>query len=205
MKLIKAYLRLQKAFLLILLVLICVIILGAGIIFISTYDLEQIRLFDLSSFINIDVLMMIDVSILVCAGIYVIIMLMISLIRKNNGRRTSAAELSEKYSLRQKLLMDLPMLILSGISIILASYPILFMIAFSFSDIFAFLSYLDYILITINALLMPLTATIIAVVALLWKKYWVTKFSLFYSVVFLINGLFLVFYFLIPDLEIMIV
>jgi hypothetical protein len=182
-----------------------VIILGAGIIFISTYDLEQIRLFDLSSFINIDVLMMIDVSILVCAGIYVIIMLMISLIRKNNGRRTSAAELSEKYSLRQKLLMDLPMLILSGISIILASYPILFMIAFSFSDIFAFLSYLDYILITINALLMPLTATIIAVVALLWKKYWVTKFSLFYSVVFLINGLFLVFYFLIPDLEIMIV
>ncbi len=205
MKLIKAYLKLQKAFLLILLVLICVIILGAGIIFISTYDLEQIRLFDPSSFMNIDVLMMIDVSILVCAGIYVLILLMISLIRNNNGRRTSAAELTEKYSLRQKLRMDLPMLILSVISIILASYPILFMLALSFSDIFAYLSYLDYILITINALLMPLTATIIAVVALIWKRYWITKFSLFYSVVFLINGLFLIFHFLIPELEIMIV
>ncbi len=202
MKLFKAYLNLQKAFVVAMLVLVGVSIVTVGIFVFDTFELKQVTLHDPRTYLNISMLLNINFIIFFGIVLYLDILFIYMSVKKKI--RIPEKVHTEKRPLIQRLIKALPVMILSGISIVLASYPILILVAFEYSDYIGYLPITDYVFISINALLMPLSASIIAIVAFFWKRFWLTKLTLLYALVLLTNGLFLLAFLLIPEVEVMI-
>jgi|WetSurMetagenome_2_1015567.scaffolds.fasta_scaffold36931_4 hypothetical protein len=80
---------------------------------------------------------------------------------------------------------------LSIVSMGLCSYPIFFIILVFQEDINNYLSPVDFVILVVYILLLPLSGLIIAVISSIWKNWWLPKITLFFSCMELILALFL--------------
>jgi hypothetical protein len=90
---------------------------------------------------------------------------------------------------------------LSGISIILGSYPILLIVLLSIDDITEYISQIDFIIMAVYVIILPLSGLIISIISIVWKKWWLSRITLLYCCVEFINSVFFIALILFPPIE----
>lgn len=90
---------------------------------------------------------------------------------------------------------------LSIASMGLCSYPIFFIILVLQEDVYYYLSEVDFVILVVYILLLPLSGLIIAIISSIWKNWWVPKITLFFGCMQLILALFLLVFLLSPPVE----
>jgi hypothetical protein len=90
---------------------------------------------------------------------------------------------------------------LSGTSIVLGTYPIILIAFLSIEDITDYLSEIDFIIMAVYLIILPLSGLIISVISIIWKKWWLSRITLLYCCVELINAVIFMAVILLPPIE----
>jgi hypothetical protein len=83
----------------------------------------------------------------------------------------------------------------------LGTYPIFLIVLLSIDDITDYISQIDFIIMAVYVIVLPLSGLILSTVSIIWKKWWLSRITLLYCCVEFINAVFFVMLILFPPIE----
>ncbi len=153
------------------------------------------------SFLNISTLFVFNTCVLAIFILYPIIIGIILCFKKGQSTKPTKQSQSEIDKSEESVSARIVSIFLSGASIVLGTYPIILMLFLSIEDILDYLSELDFIIMSVYVIVLPLSGLILSTVSVIWKKWWLSRITLLYCCVEFINAVFFIALILFPPIE----
>lgn len=170
------------------LILIAGLVIYFTIYIIDSFNIPPVSIIHPESYLNIFTLLVFNICVFTIFILYPIIRGIRWCFKKGQSSKPTKQPGSETDKNEKSISSNIISIFLSGTSILLGTYPI-FLIAFmSIKDITDYLSEIDFIIMAVYLIILPLSGIIISVISIIWKKWWLPRITLLYCCVEFINA-----------------
>ena len=172
-----------------------------AIVIVDSFSIPPLSILRPESFLNTSMLFVFNTCVFAIFILYPIIRGIIWCFKKGQSTKTTIHSQSEIDKSEKSVSVKIISIFLSGASIVLGTYPIILMLFLSIEDILDYLSELDFIIMFVYVIVLPLSGLILSTVSVIWKKWWLSQMTLLYCCVEFINAVFFIAFNLIPPIE----
>jgi hypothetical protein len=145
-----------------------------AIYIIDSFSIPPVSILRPENFLNISTLLVFNTVVLAIFCLSPIIRGIIWCFKKGPSTIPSKQSWSETSKTEKSISSIIISIFLSGTSIILGTYPIILIVLLSIDDILDYLSEIDFIIMAVYVIVLPLSGLILSTVSIIWKKWWLS-------------------------------